>query len=53
MAILTAKCDRMFSLSEKKAEKFLQPKEKINKEKVDSILSVISKNTKFNQGKND
>ncbi len=50
MAILTAKCDRMFCLSDKKAEKFLKQKNNINKEKVDSILSVISKNTKFNQG---
>lgn len=50
MAILTAKCDRMFCLSDKKAEKFLKQKNNINKEKVDSVLSVISKNTKFKQG---
>ena len=50
MAILTAKCDRMFCLSDKKAEKFLSKKNNTNKEKVDSILSVISNNTKFKQG---
>lgn len=50
MAIFTAKCDRMFCLSDKKAEKFLKQKNNINKEKVDSVLSVISKNTKFKQG---
>ncbi len=51
MAILTAKNDRMFCLSEKKADKFLKQKNNTDKEKVNSILSVISKNTKFKDGK--